>query len=139
VDQALCFGWIDGVRRRLDEEAYTIRFTPRRAGSIWSAVNIRRVGELAKARLMQPAGVAAFDRRDEKKSAIYSYEQRTTAQLAPAYEKMFRANKKAWAFFEAQPPWYQRQVRYYVMSAKQEDTRLRRLRDRIGRCAAGQR
>jgi uncharacterized protein YdeI (YjbR/CyaY-like superfamily) len=139
VDQALCFGWIDGVRRRLDEEAYTIRFTPRRAGSIWSAVNIRRVGELAKARLMQPAGVAAFDRRDEKKSAIYSYEQRTTAQLAPAYEKMFRANKKAWAFFEAQPPWYQRQVRYYVMSAKQEDTRLRRLRDRIVRCAAGQR
>jgi uncharacterized protein YdeI (YjbR/CyaY-like superfamily) len=139
VDEALCVGWIDGVRKRLDEEAYTIRFTPRRQGSIWSAVNIKRAHELIEAKLMRPAGLAAFEKRDEKKSAIYSYEQRTTTELEPAYEKKFRANKKAWAFFEAQPPWYQRQVRYYVMSAKNEATRLRRLQNLIDRSAKGTR
>jgi uncharacterized protein YdeI (YjbR/CyaY-like superfamily) len=139
VDEALCVGWIDGVRRSLGEEAYTIRFTPRRKGSIWSAVNIKRARELSEAGLMRPAGLAAFDKRDEKKSAIYSYEQRTTTEFDPAYEKKFRANKKAWAFFAAQPPWYQRQVRYYVMSAKNEATRLRRLQDFIERAAKGTR
>lgn len=139
VDQALCVGWIDGVRRRVDEEAYTIRFTPRRQGSIWSAVNIKRVRELSEAGLMRPAGLAAFEKRDEKKSAIYSYEQRNTTEFDPAYEKKYRANKKAWAFFAAQPPWYQRVVRYRVMSAKNEETRLRRLEDFIGRSAKGTR
>ena len=139
VDEALCVGWIDGVRRSLDDEAYTIRFTPRRKGSIWSAVNIKRVRELAKAGLMRPAGLAAFEKRDEKKSAIYSYEQRTTAELDPAYEKKFRANKKGWAFFEAQPPWYQRQLRYFVMSAKNEATRLKRLQRAIDTAAKGSR
>ena len=139
VDEALCVGWIDGVRRSLDDEAYTIRFTPRRKGSIWSAVNIKRVRELAKAGLMRPAGLAAFEKRDEKKSAIYSYEQRTTTEFDAACEKKFRANKKAWAFFDAQPPWYQRQMRYYVMSAKNEATRLRRLENMIDRSAKGTR
>ena len=139
VDEALCVGWIDGVRKSLGDEAYTIRFTPRRKGSIWSAVNIKRVGELAKAGLMRSAGVAAFERRDEKKSAIYSYEQRKTTEFDPAYEKKFRASKKAWAFFEAQPPWYQRQMRYYVMSAKNEATRLKRLENMIDRSAKGTR
>lgn len=139
VDEALCVGWIDGVRRSLDDEAYTIRFTPRRKGSIWSEVNIKRAKELTRAKLMRPAGLAAFEQRDEKKSAIYSYEQRTTTELDPAYEKKFRANKKAWAFFDAQPPWYQRQVRYFVMSAKNEATRLRRLESIIARSAKGTR
>ena len=139
VDEALCVGWIDGVRRRLDDEAYTIRFTPRRTGSIWSAVNIKRARELREAGLMRPAGLAAFEKRDEKKSAIYSYEQRTTTELDPVYEKKLRANKKAWAFFEAQPPWYQRQLRYYVMSAKNEATRLKRLQAKIDAFAKGSR
>jgi uncharacterized protein YdeI (YjbR/CyaY-like superfamily) len=139
VDEALCVGWIDGVRNSLGDEAYTIRFTPRRKGSIWSAVNIKRAGELTKAGLMRPAGLAAFALRDEKKSAIYAYEQRKTTELDRAYEKKFRANKKAWAFFEAQPPWYQRQVRYYVMSAKNEATRVRRLDALIDRSAKGKR
>lgn len=139
VDEALCVGWIDGVRRSLGDDAYTIRFTPRRKGSIWSAVNIKRVGELTKTGLMQPAGISAFELRDEKKSAIYAYEQRKTTEFDRAYEKQFRANKKAWAFFEAQPPWYQRQVRYYVMSAKNEATRLRRLQSLIDRSAEGAR
>ena len=139
VDQALCVGWIDGVRRRVDNEAYTIRFTPRRKGSVWSAVNIKRVPELIEAGLMRPAGLAAFERRDEKKSAIYAYEQRKTATFDPAYEKQFRAHQKAWAFFAAQPPWYQRQVRHYVMSAKNEATRLRRLQAIIARGTTGTR
>ncbi|MDO8677064.1 MAG: YdeI/OmpD-associated family protein [Acidobacteriota bacterium] len=139
VDEALCVGWIDGVRKSLGDEAYTIRFTPRRKGSIWSAVNIKRAGELTKDGLMRPAGLAAFERRDEKKSAIYSYEQRKTTEFDPAYEKKCRANKKAWAFFEAQPPWYQRVVRYRVMSAKNEATRLRRLEMFIQRAAKGTR
>ena len=139
VDEALCVGWIDGVRKSLGAEAYTIRFTPRRKGSIWSAVNIKRAHELTKAGLMRPAGLAAFELRDEKKSAIYSYEQRKTTEFDPVYEKKFRANKKAWAFFETQPPWYQRAVRYAVMSAKHEATRLRRLQRVIDQSAKGTR
>jgi len=106
VDAALCFGWIDGVRKSLDGDSYTIRFTPRRPRSIWSAVNIKRVGELTKLGLMQPAGMKAFEQRADDKSAIYSYEQRKTAKLSGAYEKQFRARKKAWDFFQAQAPWY---------------------------------
>ena len=139
VDEALCVGWIDGIRRRVDDEAYTIRFTPRRKGSIWSAVNIKRARELSEAGLMRPAGLAAFEKRDENKSALYSYEQRTTTEFDPAYEKKFRANQKAWAFFEAQAPWYQRQTRYHVMSAKTEATRLTRLQAAIEASAKGSR
>jgi uncharacterized protein YdeI (YjbR/CyaY-like superfamily) len=104
VDSALCFGWIDGVRKSLDEISYVIRFSPRRARSIWSAVNIKRVGELAKQGLMHRAGLNAFERRTGERSEIYAYEQRKGAKLSSAYEKQFRANKQAWDFFRAQPP-----------------------------------
>lgn len=127
VDVALCFGWIDGVRKTIDETRYTIRFTPRRPTSIWSAVNIKRAHELTKLGLMHPAGLEAFERRDEKKSAIYAYEQRSTATLGDAFEKQFRANTNAWAFFQSQAPWYRRTATYWVSSAKKEETRLKRL------------
>ncbi len=126
VDQALCFGWIDGIRRRIDAECYTIRFTPRRKGSIWSAVNIRRATELQKQGLMHPSGASAFEKRDEKKSRIYSYE-RETAAFNPQQEKQFRDNRKAWKFFSEQPPGYRRLAMHYVISAKKEETRARRL------------
>jgi len=127
VDGALCFGWIDGVRKSLDEASYVIRFTPRRAHSVWSAVNIRRVAELMKLGLMQPRGVQAFEKRTGSRSEIYAYEQRMGARLGDAYEKRFRANKKAWKFFQAQPPWYRRTASWHVISAKKEETRLKRL------------
>lgn len=127
VDQALCFGWIDGIRKRVDDVAYSIRFTPRKPGSIWSAVNIKRVDELIKMGLVHPAGLKAFEKRDEKKSAIYSYEQRHTVSLTPEYENQFRANKAAWDFFEAQPPGYKKQLTYRIVTAKREETRLKRL------------
>ncbi|HYW42518.1 MAG TPA: YdeI/OmpD-associated family protein [Bryobacteraceae bacterium] len=127
VDQALCFGWIDGVRKRIDDVSYTIRFTPRKSSGIWSAVNIKRAGELSRLGLMRPAGLEAFGRRDEKKSAVYSYEQRNSARFPDALESRFRANKKAWDFFRSQAPSYQRTVTYWVVSAKRDETRLRRL------------
>jgi uncharacterized protein YdeI (YjbR/CyaY-like superfamily) len=139
VDQALCFGWIDGVRKRLDDERYTIRFTPRRPASTWSTVNIKRVAELEKLGLMRPAGLAAFDRRSEEKSRIYSYEQRYTATLEDAHLKRLKSNKKAWAFFQAQPPWYRRVAIYRVVSAKKEETRLKRLDALIAAFAKGRR
>lgn len=126
VDQALCFGWIDGIRKSIDAESYKIRFTPRRQRSIWSAVNIKRVKELSKLGLMHPAGLEAFNKRDEKKSAIYSYERATSA-LDGVYEKQFKENKKAWKFFQSQPPWYRHTSGWWVMSAKKEETRLKRL------------
>jgi uncharacterized protein YdeI (YjbR/CyaY-like superfamily) len=127
VDGALCFGWIDGVRRSLNETSYVIRFTPRRARSVWSAVNIKRVAELQKLGLMRPAGSQAFEKRTGDQSGIYSYEQRKGAKLTAMYEKTFRVNKKAWKFFQAQPPWYQRTASWWVISAKKEETRLKRL------------
>jgi uncharacterized protein YdeI (YjbR/CyaY-like superfamily) len=127
VDEALCFGWIDGVRKSLDESSYVIRFTPRRSKSIWSAVNIKRVAELSTLGLMRPKGVQAFERRTGDRSEIYAYEQRMDAELRGAYEKQFRARKKAWKFFRAQPPWYQRTASWWVISAKKEETRLKRL------------
>jgi uncharacterized protein YdeI (YjbR/CyaY-like superfamily) len=126
VDQALSFGWIDGVRKRIDDESYTIRFTPRRKGSIWSAINIKRVAELTKQGLMHAAGLAAFGRRSDRKSAIYAYEN-APRELEPAYEKRFRANRKAWKYFNDQAPSYRRVAVYWVMSAKKEETRERRL------------
>jgi uncharacterized protein YdeI (YjbR/CyaY-like superfamily) len=127
VDAALCYGWIDGVRRSIDEVSYQIRFTPRKPTSTWSAINIKRVAELSKLGLMDPAGIKAFAARKSDKSAIYAYEQRHNAKFPAPYEKRFRANKKAWAFFQQQPPWYRRTATYRVISAKQESTRLKRL------------
>lgn len=127
VDQALCFGWIDGVRRSLDTKRYMIRFTPRKPRSTWSAVNITRAKELVTQGLMSPAGLKTFEQRSDEKSAIYSYEQRKSAKLAPEQEREFRANRQAWNFFETQPPWYRRTATYWVTSAKKEETREKRL------------
>ena len=127
VDQALCFGWIDSVRRRVNDTSYANRFTTRKARSTWSAINIRRAKELISLGRMQPAGIKAFERRSDERSAIYSYEQRQSAKLSGAFEKQFRANKKAWKFFRAQAPWYQRVAVFWVVSAKKDDTRLKRL------------
>jgi uncharacterized protein YdeI (YjbR/CyaY-like superfamily) len=127
VDGALCFGWIDGVRRSLNETSYVIRFTPRRSRSVWSAVNIKRVAELTRLGLMRPAGVQAFEKRTGDRSGIYAYEQRKGAKLSSAYKRSFRANEKAWKFFQAQPPWYQRTASWWIVSAKKEETRLKRL------------
>jgi uncharacterized protein YdeI (YjbR/CyaY-like superfamily) len=127
VDAALSFGWIDGIRKSIDETSYTIRFTPRKPGSTWSAVNIRRAQELIKLGLMHPAGLKAFQQRDERKSAIYSYEQRHSATFGDDFEKQFRANRSAWEFFQSQPPGYRQITTYWVMSATKEETRLRRL------------
>jgi uncharacterized protein YdeI (YjbR/CyaY-like superfamily) len=127
VDQALCFGWIDGVRKSIDSVSYVIRFTPRKPSSTWSAVNIARSKELAAQGLMSPAGLAAFDKRSDEKSAIYSYEQRKSAKLEDVHEKKFRANQRAWDFFQSQPPWYRRTATYWIISAKKEETRAKRL------------
>ncbi len=127
VEQALCFGWIDGVRRSIDDTSYTIRFTPRKARSNWSAVNIKKASELIESGLMRPAGLEAFKKRTEARSGIYSYEQRHLAKLDEDYEARFRANEKAWAFFQSKPPSYRKAVTWWVVSAKKEETRLRRL------------
>jgi len=127
VDGALCFGWIDGVRQSVDAISYKIRFTPRKPRSIWSAINVKRATELSTMGLMHPAGLTAFQKRDGKRSEIYSYEQRKTAKLPAAYEKEFRAQKTGWKFFQAQAPWYQRTSTWWVISAKKEETKLKRL------------
>jgi uncharacterized protein YdeI (YjbR/CyaY-like superfamily) len=139
VDEALCVGWIDGVRRRLDETSYTIRFTPRRDGSTWSAINIARVAVLTREGRVRPAGRAAFAKRTARKSAVYSYEQRHRAKLAPADAKRFRADQKAWAFFGAQAPSYRQLAIYWIVSAKKPETRLLRLTRLIRESAAGRR
>ncbi len=126
VDEALCFGWIDGIRKNVDELSYTIRFTPRRPNGIWSNRNIRRVRELTKRGLVQPSGLKVFEARNQKRSGVYSFEQKSH-KLDPTYEHRLKANRKAWAFFQARPPWYRRTASYWVMSAKKEETRLRRL------------
>lgn len=126
VVEALCFGWIDGVRKSLGDESYTIRFTPRKSSSTWSAINIEHVNRLTRLGLMKPEGLEAFRRRDEKKSKIYSYENKDK-KLTPEYEKKFKSNKKGWKFFTSQAPWYRRTSTHWVISAKQEETRIRRL------------
>ena len=131
VDEALCVGWIDGVRKRIDDTAYQIRFTPRKTTSTWSAINIARVADLTSQGRMQPAGLAAFSHRSEAKSRTYAYEQAYGAALPPADEARFRKSKKAWAFFEAQPPGYRKQVIWRIVSAKQEVTRQKRLLELI--------
>ena len=135
VDGALCYGWIDGVRKSIDAFSYKIRFTPRKPRSIWSAINIRRVTALTKLGHMHSAGLAAFEKRNGDRSAIYAYEQRKTAKLPSPFEKKFRANAEAWKFFQSQPPWYQRTSTYWVISAKKEETRLKRL-DILMECSA---
>lgn len=126
VDEAVCFGWIDGIRRSIDEESYNIRFTPRRKDSIWSAVNIKKVKRLIEEGLMQPAGLLAYENREESKSAIYSYENKPK-ELSPELEKIFKSNKIAWDFFIEQAPSYQRLMVFRVISAKKEETKIRRL------------
>ena len=138
VDQALCFGWIDGVRRGIDAERYCIRFTPRRARSIWSAVNIRRFGELDAEGLIAPAGHLAFAARTEERSSVYAYEQETEPVLTPEAEARFRANAVAWAYFCAQPPSYRRTVIHRVTSAKKPETRERRMKAIIEMLAKGE-
>lgn len=139
VDEALCFGWIDGIRKKVNDKAYAIRFTPRRPGSIWSAINIAKVGELTKQKRMQAAGVAAFAKRTELKSRVYAYEQKDAATFDGSFEKTFRANKKAWVFFHAQAPYYRRLMTRWVASAKQPETRQRRLDKLIAACESGRR
>lgn len=130
VDQALCFGWIDGVRKSIDEESYCIRFTPRRNNSIWSVINIKKVEELTKAGLMKPEGEKAFSFRTEDKSQIYSHEKEP-AILDTHYEKQFKQHKKAWDFFSKQTPSYKKVMIHWIMSAKQEKTRQARLEKTI--------
>lgn len=138
VDEALCVGWIDGIRKSMDAESYMIRFTPRRRGSIWSAVNIGRVKALTNEKRMRPAGLNAFADRRENKSGIYSYEQRTE-QLPEPFAGLLRGNKKAWEFFQAQPPSYRKTIGWWVVSAKQDETRRKRLEKLIAESAAGRR
>lgn len=138
VDQALCFGWIDGIRRSIDAESYSNRFTPRRPDSNWSAVNIKKIDMLTKNGLMKPAGIVAFEKRTEEKSQIYSFENEPK-KLAEAYEKIFKANKKAWQFYTSQPPGYQKLNNYRVMSAKQEKTQIARLEKLISESESGRR
>jgi uncharacterized protein YdeI (YjbR/CyaY-like superfamily) len=138
LDEALCFGWIDGVRKRLDDEAYVQRFTPRTARSYWSAINTRRLEELKEAGRVHAAGLAAFGRRDKAKSERYSFE-RQAAQLEPDAEAMFRAEAGAWEFFQAQAPWYRRVTIHWVTSARKPETRQRRLEILIRDSAAERR
>ncbi len=127
VDEALCVGWIDGVRRGIDEVSYQIRFTPRKAASTWSAINIARVRALQAEGRMHPAGIAAFELRREAKSRIYAYEQRAHATLDAHDEAQFRSDKPAWKFFEAQPPGYRHRVVWQILSAKRPETKTTRL------------
>jgi uncharacterized protein YdeI (YjbR/CyaY-like superfamily) len=138
VDEALCFGWIDGIRKRVDEISYRIRFTPRRRGSIWSAINVKRAGELTKEKRMRPAGLKAFAARIENKSGIYSYEQRPV-ELPEQYAKLLKKNKAAWNFFQAQPPSYRKLISWYVLSAKTEETRSKRFEKLMKASAEGKR
>jgi uncharacterized protein YdeI (YjbR/CyaY-like superfamily) len=126
VDQVLCFGWIDGIRKRIDGERYMIRITPRKSGSHWSLVNLRRAPQLIELGLMEGAGREAYEARDEAKARRYSYE-REQAALSPEYEKALRASEAAWTFFDAQPPSYRKAAVAWVVTAKREETRRRRL------------
>jgi uncharacterized protein YdeI (YjbR/CyaY-like superfamily) len=134
LDQALCFGWIDGVRKSLNATSYMVRFTPRKTKSYWSKVNTNRANELIKRGLMQPPGAKVFAARDQATTNRYSFE-REAAKLTPAYTKQFQSNSKAWAFFHSQAPYYQRVATFWVVSAKQEPTRLRRLQTLIATSA----
>jgi len=137
VDEALCFGWIDGIRRSLDDRSYTIRFSPRKLGSTWSAVNIRRAKALIDRGLMRPAGLKAFEARRENRSGIYSDEQRVV-DLQEPYNSLLKQNEAAWQFFQMQPPSYRKAVSWWIISAKKEETRLRRVEKLIEYSVKGQ-
>jgi uncharacterized protein YdeI (YjbR/CyaY-like superfamily) len=137
VDEALCFGWIDGVRKRIDDVSYLIRFTPRKPQSVWSSVNIARAEALIAEGRMQSVGLKAYERRTERKSSVYSYEQAGVLGFDPVESRLFQQNKEAWAYFERQPPSYRRTMIYWVVSAKQPATRDRRLAKLIESCASG--
>lgn len=139
VDEALCVGWIDGVRHRIDNKRYRIRFTLRRRGSHWSNINIRRVAVLKSAGRMKAAGLAAFAARENSKSGRASYEQRKTAKLSPQDIKVFKRNAAAWTYYGALPPGYRKTVAWWVISAKKSETRAKRLRTLIEACANGRR
>lgn len=139
VDEALCFGWIDGVRKRIDDAAYTIRFTPRKPTSIWSAINIAKMEQLTAAGRMTPAGTAAFAKRTEARSKVYCHEREQDAELSAAELRGFKRNKAAWAFFESTPPSYRKVMLHWITSARKPETRAGRLRKLLEACAAGQR
>jgi uncharacterized protein YdeI (YjbR/CyaY-like superfamily) len=138
VDDALCFGWIDGIRKKFDDESYVIRFTPRKPESIWSAVNMRNVERLIKDKRMTDAGLKAYALRKEFRSGIYSYEQRPTELVEP-YASQFKKNKAAWKFFQSQPPGYRKMMTWFIVSAKTEETRQKRLARLIDESAQGKR
>jgi uncharacterized protein YdeI (YjbR/CyaY-like superfamily) len=137
VEQALCFGWIDGVRRGLDEESYTVRFTPRKPKSSWSAVNVAKVEELKQAGLMRPAGLRAYEARTPERTGVYSYERNEAAVLPDEYERRFREHDDAWTWFESRPPGYRKVAIHWVISAKRDATRERRLATLIECSAQG--
>jgi uncharacterized protein YdeI (YjbR/CyaY-like superfamily) len=137
VDQALCFGWIDGRANAIDEDSYMQRFTPRRPGSNWSKINIAKVAKLREAGLMRPAGLRAFEARKEPRTGTYSYEQRHDARLTPEFDRRLRANDAAWADWQARPPSYRTGATFWVMSAKREETRERRFAKLIECSAEG--
>jgi uncharacterized protein YdeI (YjbR/CyaY-like superfamily) len=139
VDEALCVGWIDGVRRRIDDQRYQIRFTPRKRGSHWSNINIRRVGELKKAGRMKPAGLAAFAARSKAKSGRASYEQRKKAKLTPQLVKKFKKHPAAWKYYGSVTPGYKHLVNFWITSARKPETQAKRLRILIAACAKGKR
>ncbi len=136
VDAALCFGWIDGVRRSIDPASYSIRFTPRRRRSIWSRVNVKRAEELIALGKMRGAGMRAFEARQQDRSGIYSFEQ-TGIAFDKTHEQQFKKEKSAWRFFQSQAPWYRRTATYWVISAKREETKAKRLKILIADSAAG--
>ena len=136
VEEALCFGWIDGIRKRIDDDSYKIRFTPRKPSSTWSAVNTKIAQRLIKTKRMQPAGLKAFAARREYRSGIYCYEQRSP-ELVETYADKLKRNKAAWAFFQAQPPSYRKMINWWIVSAKQEETRTKRLNRLIDASAKG--
>lgn len=131
VDEALCVGWIDGVRKSIDDESYRIRFTPRKPQSTWSAVNLARVEVLTREGRMRPAGLKAFEKRVEAKTGIYAYEQRKAAELDAASEQRFRSDPEAWEYFQSRPPGYRKTALWWVVSAKKEETRRKRLEQLI--------
>lgn len=134
VDQAICFGWIDGIRRSIDEASYCIRFTPRKSTSVWSAINIQKVEKLTSEGMMHPAGLEAYSKRKEEKSKIYAYENEQK-ELSAHFKKLFKANKAAWDFFVKQAPSYQKVILNWIVTAKQEKTRLSRLEKAISASA----
>jgi len=138
VDEALCVGWIDGVRKRIDEDSYTIRFSPRRPRSIWSAININRVTVLTAEGRMRPRGIKAFEARIENRSGIYAYEQRSV-ELPEPHAGVMKKHKTAWTFFTSQPPSYRKTLCWWVVSAKKDETQVKRLNALIEASAQGRR